>query len=160
MRKSPKFANLPPMKRYEHLVAGSMLIAVADLLTKSWAQGFLQQSLGFPPWFGLTLAQNPGLAFGLAAPNTLIVLASIIAVVYLVYLYATKTHADKALTVTAFALIIGGAFGNLYERIVHGTVTDFISLLHIPYFNLADAALTLGVLLLIVFHSNIFTKPL
>ena len=57
-----------------------------------------------------------------------------------------------------FALLLGGAFGNLTERIFFKKVTDFISLSIIPNFNLADAALTIGVALLIIFHSKIFKK--
>jgi signal peptidase II len=53
---------------------------------------------------------------------------------------------------------LGGAIGNLGERIFFGQVTDFIALLTIPNFNLADTALTIGVILLIIFHSKIFTK--
>lgn len=148
------------MQRYGYLVTGAMVVAVADLLTKSWAQSFLISPIRVLPFLQLTLAKNTGLAFGVSAPNLLTVLASILAVVYLVYLYAKKTHAERVLTIVSFALIIGGAFGNLYERIVQGSVTDFIALFSIPYFNLADTALTFGVIILLFFHARIFTKPL
>lgn len=99
----------------------------------------------FGDWLGLSYAQNSGVAFGwlrghsttLLALSTLVVLAAIG-----IYVYANR---DSAGVLYAGALIAGGAIGNVIDRIRLGYVRDFFAIGPWPQFNVADAAITIGV---------------
>lgn len=95
----------------------------------------------------LTLTYNDGIAFGLAGGGGIfVILLSMVALVALGAFIATAP--DKPGTWLAGGLILGGALGNLTDRLRIGHVTDFILLPSWPAFNLADAAITVGVVLL------------
>jgi signal peptidase II len=105
----------------------------------------------------LTHSQNPGIAFGLFGlqrrpyQNLVLIGLSVTAIV-VVALLARRYPANRMGMQTAFALIIGGAAGNLWDRIVFGQVTDFVDVFyhdyHWPVFNVADSAISVGVLIL------------
>jgi len=100
---------------------------------------------------GLTLSHNAGVAFGLAggagAPLILVTLAALGVVAYLF----ARNPARPWMWV-ATGLLAGGAIGNLVDRIRAGAVTDFVDLPPWPPFNLADMAITAGVLLLVLVY--------
>jgi signal peptidase II len=105
---------------------------------------------------GITNVRNSGAAFGFApAGATLFLFASIIVsiglVVYVVRNPGT-TWSDAVL-----GLILGGTIGNGFDRIVYGTVTDFVNFHFWPVFNLADSAISIGVVLLIATY--LIRKP-
>ncbi|MCK5472357.1 signal peptidase II [Candidatus Gracilibacteria bacterium] len=142
------------------LVAGIMLIAFFDFFTKFLAQSSLTpaQPIKILPFLKLELTQNSSLAFGIPFPRGLIILLSVAAIIFLGNLFVKNVKKESKIGIVAFALLLGGAFGNLMERILFGKVTDFISLSIIPNFNFADTALTIGVALLIIFHHRVFEK--
>lgn len=136
----------------EWLVATTALVALAaDQLTKylvrenmaigeSWpAQGFLR----------LTHSTNTGSAFGLFQDQTAILtIASVFAIGFIIYFY--RSHSDRTwITKTTVGLLLGGAVGNLIDRVIAGRVTDFIDVGPWPIFNLADSSITVGITLLI-----------
>lgn len=101
----------------------------------------------------ITHVENPGIAFGIRVSNGSIFTAlSILASIgVLIYLF---THWDEGMNVKgSLALILGGAFGNLLDRIVYKQVTDFIDVgignLRWPVFNVADSAVVIGMFILI-----------
>jgi signal peptidase II len=100
---------------------------------------------------GLTLSHNSGVAFGLAggtgAPLVLITFAALGVVVYLF-----ARNPTRPLMWVATGLLAGGAIGNLTDRIRADAVTDFVNLPPWPPFNLADMAITAGVLLLVFLY--------
>jgi signal peptidase II len=99
----------------------------------------------------LTLAHNRGVAFGLAGgAGTGLVLVTLAALGVVGYLFARKP--DRPWMWLATGLVAGGALGNLADRIRADAVTDFIDLPPWPPFNLADMAITAGVLLLVVLY--------
>jgi signal peptidase II len=102
---------------------------------------------------GLTLSHNRGIAFGLAggagAPLILIALAALGAIGYLFAREPTR----PGMWVAA-GLLAGGAIGNLLDRIASDAVTDYIDVGAWPAFNLADVAITCGVLLLVVLSTR------
>ncbi|HYL78766.1 MAG TPA: signal peptidase II [Bryobacteraceae bacterium] len=121
-----------------------------------------------PGFFNIVHTENPGIAFGLLADQSspwrsvlLIGFSVIVLVVISVVLLKPTDSAHSRLLRGGLAVVLGGAFGNLYDRIVHGTVTDFIELhagttYYFPDFNIADTAITLGacLLLLDMWHSR------
>lgn len=131
------------------------LVTIAVLLldqgTKYWILNYLEvwESIPLlPGWLQLTLVQNPGAAFGLFANWTgLFVLVTLAAVLLALILYRRILTLDWQFQL-ALALGLGGAVGNLIDRVRFGHVVDFIDLLFWPVFNVADMAIIAGVVLL------------
>jgi len=109
-------------------------------------------------WFNLVLAYNRGAAFSLLAEGSELprILFSALALIASGLLIAAlRTQAQYAITSTALALILGGAIGNLIDRIRIGAVVDFIQwhwkdVYYWPAFNIADSAITVGAVLLVI----------
>lgn len=99
----------------------------------------------------LTLAHNEGVAFGLAGGGgAALVAVTLAALAFVLYLFARNPA--RAWMWLPTGLLAGGALGNLVDRVRAGAVTDFVDLPSWPPFNLADAAITLGVILLILIY--------
>jgi len=138
----------------------SVLIVVLDL----WTKGLATESLALyrpvevTPWLNMTLAHNYGAAFSFLSDAggwqrwLFTALAAVVTLVLIVWLL--RLPAREKLTATALSMIIGGAVGNLIDRIINGYVVDFIDVYyrdyHWPAFNLADSAITGGVILLLL----------
>ena len=102
----------------------------------------------------LTLVHNSGTAFGLFPGNRLpFILFSLVAIVVIVVMYR-RLHERHPVQITAMGLLLGGALGNLHDRIRFGEVTDFLQIgirgHYWPVFNVADSAITVGVVLLVL----------
>ncbi len=106
-------------------------------------------------FLGLTLSQNPGIAFGWRFPpviQTLLIFAALVVVCVLaVRTVRERTHdpirtqGRLRLAAIGYGLIIGGALGNIVDRLPRGLVTDFIQVGSFPVFNVADSCITVGV---------------
>ncbi len=127
-----------------------------DRLTK-W---FIEARVSFtddyriiPGFFSIVHSENRGVAFGLfndaSSPvrTLLLIVCSLAALVFVAVLLWRATHMDR-LTSWGLALILGGAIGNVFDRIAFGRVTDFLELyagsFHWPTFNIADSAIVIG----------------
>jgi signal peptidase II len=96
----------------------------------------------------LVNVRNTGIAFGLLADGgALLVVGTAVALLALVFFFVT--HTGRALVWLPTGLLLGGAIGNLIDRALEGSVTDFVKLPHFPAFNVADMAITIGVIALI-----------
>ena len=96
----------------------------------------------------LVNVRNSGIAFGLLADGgALLVVGTAIALLALVFFFVT--HTGRPLVWLPTGLLLGGATGNLIDRAVEGSVTDFVKFPHFPAFNVADTAITIGVVALI-----------
>ena len=132
---------------------------VADYFSKLWALETLGNGvvMRLTPWMDFKLAFNKGAAFSLFADGSgwqRWFFMGIATVIGLWLCYAMLFERTNALTRLAYASILGGAIGNLYDRILHGKVVDFISW-HIgnaywPTFNVADVGICVGVGLLVI----------
>lgn len=146
----------------QHIWAGVLAVVVIalDLVTKSWAlralPGADRELLG--GLVPLHLTFNLGAAFGLSIgddPRWIFVPISFVAVGFLVYLIAKAGPGDQLRTF-ASALVLGGALGNLYDRVRwERGVVDFLGpidlgFMHWPVFNVADMAITVGAVLLAI----------
>ena len=102
----------------------------------------------------MTLVRNTGIAFGLFKDQgAVFILIPIIAIVLLAYnIFYYKSNAEKLsrLYIIGFSLILGGAIGNLVDRIVYGYVIDFIDFRIWPVFNIADSAITVGAFIIAI----------
>jgi signal peptidase II len=137
----------------------ALLVIAADYLTKTavlaaFAPG---ESRALAPFFNLVLVFNKGAAFSFLASASgwqLPFFATIAVVASVVISVLIYKHQANALLCLGLALILGGALGNLYDRVVYGHVVDFLDFhaagWHWPAFNVADAAITVGAAILIV----------
>ncbi len=99
----------------------------------------------------LTLSHNEGVAFGLAGGSGApLVVVTLVALGVVLYLFSR--HPTRSGMWIATGLLAGGAIGNLADRVRLGAVTDFVELPHWPPFNLADMAITAGVILLVLIY--------
>ena len=142
-----------------------LLLSLAVLVLDQWTKWLVELHLKDHPSFEIipnllnfTYVRNTGVAFGLFAANdrisgTLILTAlGLFALGFVVYYYWRLATHERTLLL-ALALVIGGAVGNLLDRIMNGGVTDFIDFSYGTYhwhtFNIADSAITVGIFLMI-----------
>ena len=130
---------------------------VADQLTKTAALSLLSQGTAVPvlPSFNLTLGFNTGVSFGMMGgfmagkPFLMAALTGALTIAFAVMAF----RAQHALERAGLALVVGGALGNIIDRLRQGAVTDFLDLYwrdwHWPTFNVADIAITLGAVLIL-----------
>ncbi|MDM7857240.1 signal peptidase II [Thiopseudomonas acetoxidans] len=140
----------------------TLFVLVLDQASKQWFENNLslyEQVVIIPDLFSWTLAYNRGAAFSFLADETgwqrwfFALIAVVASSVLLVWLKRLQSH--ERWVGIALALVLGGALGNLYDRVVLGHVVDFI-LVHwktqwyFPAFNVADSAITVGAIMLIL----------
>jgi signal peptidase II len=152
---SPK-GGVPRRLTFWLALAGG--IVVLDQATKAWVLAVFNhgESLVVTPFFNLVLWFNTGASFSFLADaggwqRWFFVALALAISVWLTALL--RTHAHERLMATALALILGGAVGNVIDRIRFGAVTDFLAF-HwqehfFPAFNVADSSITVGVILMI-----------
>ena len=139
-------------------LAIATIILLLDQLSKWSALSNLQLGIPEPvlPFMNWLLLFNPGAAFSFLAQGSgwqrwFFTIVGLVACVYIVWLLR-KSQNDKMLCV-ALSLILGGALGNVFDRIMYGAVVDFIDLhyanWHWPAFNIADSAICIGAALII-----------
>lgn len=137
----------------------SLLVILLDLGSKYLAESLLSYAtpVHLLPIFDLTLLYNTGAAFSFLAgaggwQRWLFVAIAVGMCVFLLH-WMRRTPVRQRWLGMGLALVLGGALGNLFDRIVHGHVVDFISLhwagYYFPAFNIADTAITLGTLALL-----------
>jgi len=100
--------------------------------------------------FHLTFVKNPGAAFGMLPGKTLFFITITLLTVVLISLFYRKVPKEKLALRLGLGLMLGGAVGNLIDRMRTGMVTDFIDLRVWPVFNLADTAIFVGVVILAI----------
>jgi len=134
-----------------------MLLIAIDQLSKYAAEASLpfQQAVSVVPFFSLYRTYNTGIAFSMLdwAGNAGLIVLAIVVICAMLYLWS-KVREDQQLAHLGFALVIGGAFGNLIDRMYQGHVIDFL-LFHtetwaFAVFNLADAFITIGAIAIVV----------
>ncbi len=138
----------------------SLMVVVLDQSTKLLADHYLNyyDPIAIMPMFNFTLLYNKGAAFSFLSDAGgwqrwfFTIVSSIISVVLIIWL--RKLKASQKLLITSIALILGGAIGNLIDRSLYGHVIDFLDVYyqqyHWPAFNLADSAISIGAVLLII----------
>lgn len=144
------------MKRVPFALAAVVLAVVAlDRWTKHWASAslpFNQPVRVVGDYLRLTYTRNSGVAFGIGQGTGFpYAIFSIAAILVILWMFARGRAGADPLRRFSLALILGGALGNLVDRLVTGEVVDFLEVgvprWHWPVFNVADSAVTVGVLL-------------
>jgi signal peptidase II len=136
------------------LLLTALLIIIADQLSKHLITSLMQAGESIPLIEGflhLTYVLNPGAAFGMLPYQTIFfVIITIVVVIFIVYYYRLLS-ADHRLLRFSLALLLGGALGNLVDRLRTGYVIDFIDFkIWPPVFNIADSAIVIGIGLFLI----------
>lgn len=137
----------------------SLLVIVLDQLSKYWIVGAFQfgDGIALTSFFNLVHAHNTGAAFSFLASESgwqRFFFIGIAAAASLLIVYLLRKHAEERWFCLALSLVLGGALGNLIDRVRLSYVVDFLDFYygawHFPAFNVADSAITVGAALLIL----------
>ncbi|HET7338962.1 MAG TPA: signal peptidase II [Candidatus Dormibacteraeota bacterium] len=137
----------------------ALIVFVLDRITKSLVAAQVAFGSEVPVlghFLGITNVRNSGAAFGFAPAGATLFLIASIAVSIGLIVYVAR-NPGTPWNDAVLGLILGGTLGNGFDRIVYGTVTDFVNVHFWPVFNLADAAISIGVVLLIATY--VLRKP-
>jgi signal peptidase II len=138
----------------------SVIVTVLDQATKLIASEFLTHHVQVRvlPFLNLTLVHNTGAAFGFLSSssgwqNTFFIIVAVVASIA-IGIMLRRLGPTERWTAAALCLILGGAIGNVIDRVIHGYVIDFIDcfigLWHWPAFNIADSGITIGAAILVI----------
>jgi signal peptidase II len=136
------------MKKRNAIIIFSLIFI--DQTTKIYFRDFPGKISIIKDWFYLVSAQNKGIAFSIEIPLFVIKAISILVISCLIYDLFQKNN-QQGIIATGKSLIIGGAIGNLIDRVFYGYVTDFIAIPNFTIFNLADTFIFSGFILIILF---------
>ena len=136
----------------------ALIVLILGLASKYWVESALEfgQSIPLTSFFNLVLTYNPGAAFSFLSEETgwqRWFLTGIASSAALLIIYLLNKYKQEKLFCISLSLILGGALGNLYDRITLGYVVDFLDFYvdtyHWPAFNIADSAIFIGAALMI-----------
>jgi len=151
-------------ERFRYL-AVTAIVLVLDQITKYWVAAALQgdgEIVVVRGLMNLSYTENSGIAFGMLNNGDMkwLLIAISVAAIAVVVFYLTRTSPANRILLVALGLLAGGISGNLIDRIRMGRVIDFIEVFyrsyHWPVFNVADAAISVGAVLLAV---DLFLAP-
>lgn len=144
------------LKNYSVLFAISGTLLYLDQITKDWVRANLSLYESFYPveWLEplvrIINAQNTGAAFGIFKQGGGIFTVLAIVVALVIAYYFPRIPKRDWLVKLALGVQLGGALGNLYDRLFYGAVTDFIAVGSFPVFNVADSSISVGTAILIL----------
>ena len=149
-----------PPARMSWFAGAAILALLLDQLSKIWIRANLPEGGALPllpGWMHLEHVHNHGAAWGVLSGQKWLLIAFTVAVTALVVSSAREVSRRGKLAAIGFGWILGGALGNLLDRVMYGYVTDFFDLdtpiawlQTFPVFNVADSALTAGVILMLI----------
>ena len=142
----------PKIYRDLLLILVFAVVVIVDQITKALIRGNLRLHESVPDdgFFRFTYTTNTGAVFGVFSDQTFIMtIASFVGVGILLYFYHSHSGSERLVRLS-LGLLLGGAIGNLIDRIWLGRVTDFIDVGPWPIFNLADSAIVIGIAILVV----------
>lgn len=145
------------MARRYWLIGLSVFWFVCDQAIKKWVQSSMMSSQSIPVWpdvFQITFVHNTGAAFSMFEEHPGVLLGVTIALFLILFYFAFKKARLTTLELFGYSLILGGASGNIADRLLLGKVVDYLDfvLIRYPVFNLADACIFCGVCLLIIYQ--------
>lgn len=138
------------MKKKIYLLAG--LGIIVDQITKLLSNFYLKDLVLIPNLFNLTYVENTGAAWGILDNNRIILICVSVITLLFINKYIKSEITFSKLSVISYGLLIGGIFGNLFDRIFRGYVIDFLNFnifgYNFPVFNIADILIVVGVILM------------
>jgi signal peptidase II len=135
--------------RFGGILTIAGIVLLVDRISKAWILGHfrLGESRPLARFFSLTLVQNTGTAFGfLQGNNKALLVLGFVILISLLYGARGLSERGGYWGALGVALVLGGAIGNMIDRIHYGQVVDFLDFHFWPVFNVADSAITIGTL--------------
>lgn len=140
------------MKKRVYLIAG--LGVLVDQITKLIANIYLKNIEIIPNFFHLTYVENTGGAWGILDNNRIVLVGVSILTLLIIHKYMNSEINLSKLSSISYGLLLGGIFGNLFDRIFRGFVIDFFHFTfggyHFPVFNIADSLIIIGIVLMVI----------
>ncbi len=128
-----------------------LALFIIDRITKYISLNELsKKGVYFFNFFGLEHQINSGIAFSIKIPYFMILSTTLIIIFFLIYIAIKKIQQKEYIKSFLFSLIIIGAMSNLIDRLLYGGVIDFIKIWNFPVFNLADAYITISIIIYIL----------
>ncbi len=142
-------------KSYFKVGVPVLFFFVADQILKWIASAYFRTPLRLSDWFSLQYQQNVGIAWSIFIPQPWLSIINVLLLIILPIFISQHIDLRRKDSQFFLSMVIGGALGNLFDRLARGFVIDFISVGNFPVFNLADALLTVGIFLILVFYGRI-----
>lgn len=125
-------------------------IIIIDQLSKFLITQYITEKVG-TEYFGIEIVENTGMAFGFSSGNTKNIILSIFVIAIVISFIKNQISAIDTKTTISVAMILGGGISNLIDRFFRGGILDFIKILFIPNFNIADVCIFTGWILIVIF---------
>ncbi len=160
--------KISPVKMRQSLLlfCVAAVILIVDQITKFFVRSNmdLHQSIPADGNFRLTYSTNSGSVFGLSLDSTFLLVMAPIVILAILWLYFYYLPTANRLMRTGLGLLLGGAIGNLCDRVRAGEVTDFIDVqlwgnFHWATFNVADASITVGIVMIVYYFFREVRSP-
>lgn len=127
-----------------------LLVTIVDQLSKFLITKYVTQRIGTGQ-LAIEIVKNTGMAFGFSSGNTKNIILSIFVIFILISFIKNQINEIDSKTAIAISLVLGGGISNLIDRFFRGGILDFIKILFIPNFNVADVCICTGWVLLVIF---------
>lgn len=127
-----------------------LIITIFDQLTKFLIIKYIPDRIG-NEYFAIETVQNTGMAFGFNSGNTKNIVLTIFVICVIVSFMKNQKEAIDTKTAIAVSMLLGGGISNLIDRFIRGGILDFVKILFIPNFNLADISICVGWVLIVIF---------
>lgn len=127
-----------------------LLVTIVDQLSKFLITKYVTQRIGTEQ-LAIEIVKNTGMAFGFSSGNTKNIILSIFVIFILISFIKNQINEIDSKTAIAISLVLGGGISNLIDRFFRGGILDFIKILFIPNFNVADVCICTGWVLLVIF---------
>lgn len=128
---------------------------VVDQILKYIASIYFKVPLEILPFLNFRYEKNFGIAWSIPMPYTVLITLNIILLLAVPLFLFNKLDLTKKINYVLLGALIGGALGNIADRIFRGYVVDFISIGNFPVFNLADCFITLSIFIILIFYDRI-----
>ena len=133
-----------------------IIIIAIDQLSKFLITQFIPSTIG-NEYFAIEITENTGMAFGFNSGNTKNIFLSLLVIFIIISFIRNQREQLEPKVLVAISMALGGGISNIIDRIFRGGVLDFIKILFIPNFNIADLCICIGWILIVVFLI-IYTK--
>jgi signal peptidase II len=130
----------------------ALAVLVLDQITKAIVRASLdpRESIEVFPGFSISRVANEGIAFGFFPGRQAVVAVLTLVALSAIAIALAGLVARNATVAAGAGLLVGGSLGNLIDRLAHGAVTDFLDFTRYPAFNVADCAITIGAVLIVI----------
>ena len=157
----PARGKTAPWLRRTLFFGAALAVLALDQATKAIVRAFMDRGEAWPgdSFLRLHYVTNTGAAFGILQDQTGFLIVTTVVGLAAIYLYYHYPPFDHIVAPIAIGMMLGGAAGNLVDRLRRGEVTDFIDFRFWPSFNVADSSITVGIIVLLIGYALFAERP-